>query len=57
MSISLTYKSSCLDKKRLIKRLLVGLIINPSKPNTPLAFHDEGWGWDEDDRVENGDAG
>jgi hypothetical protein len=36
MGISLTYKSSCLDKKRLIRGLLVGLIINPSKPNTSL---------------------
>jgi hypothetical protein len=35
MGISLTYKSSCLDKKRVIRSLLVGLILSPSKPNSP----------------------
>jgi hypothetical protein len=35
MSISLTNKLLCLDKKRLIKSLLVGFIINSSKPNMP----------------------
>jgi hypothetical protein len=39
MGISLTYKSLCLDKKWLIRGLLVGLITSPSKPNTPLILN------------------
>jgi hypothetical protein len=34
MRLNFTYKPSYLDKKRFIRGLLVGLIINPSKPNT-----------------------
>jgi hypothetical protein len=35
IGINLTYKSSYLDKKRLIKGLLVGLVISLSSQNTP----------------------
>jgi hypothetical protein len=36
--ISLTNKASCLHKKRLIRGLLVGFIISPSKPNRSLVL-------------------
>jgi hypothetical protein len=36
IGISITYRPSYLDKKRLIRGLTLGFIINSSKPNTPL---------------------
>jgi hypothetical protein len=35
MRISITNKPSCLDKRRLIRNLLAGIIVSLSKPNRP----------------------